>query len=109
MSGSMQPTEALVTDFCLSARTLRVISRQTELMDRMVTYLGGAPDRTDGGLATRFGAKLASGASPVGGVTAVLRSLRRLRRGRRRALRRSAPTPSSFTGAPVQITPRLSR
>jgi hypothetical protein len=33
-----------VTDFCLSARTLRLIARQTELMDRMGTYLGVTPD-----------------------------------------------------------------
>ena len=54
MSGSMQPTEALVTDFCLSARTLRVISRQTELMDRMVTYLGVAPDDYERGFGNTF-------------------------------------------------------
>jgi hypothetical protein len=33
-----------VTDFCLSARTLSLIARQTELMDRMGTYLGVTPD-----------------------------------------------------------------
>jgi Family of unknown function (DUF6455) len=33
-----------MTDFCVSARTLTRISRQTDLMDRMCTYLGVAPD-----------------------------------------------------------------
>jgi hypothetical protein len=95
-----------MTDFCLSAGTLTWIARQTELMDRMCTYLGATPEGYRRGLATRFGAKLASGALPVGGVRAVLRFLRRPHRGRRRAFRRSAPTPSSFTGAPVHVSPR---
>lgn len=33
-----------MTDFCLSARTFTRIARQTELMDRMCTYLGVTPD-----------------------------------------------------------------
>ena len=37
-----------MTDFCLSARTLRLIARQTELMDRMGTYLGVTPDGARG-------------------------------------------------------------
>ena len=32
-----------MSDFCLSARTLTWIARQTELMDRMSTYLGVTP------------------------------------------------------------------
>ena len=38
-----------MTDFCLSAGTHRLIARQIELMDRMVTYLGVTPDGCERG------------------------------------------------------------